>query len=35
MGFVFSQYTKGMYIDSHERDDVVAYQKEFLETMAR
>jgi len=35
MGFIFSQYTKGMYIDGHERDDVVAYRKEFLETMKR
>ncbi len=35
MGFVFSQYTKGMYINSHNRDDVVAYRKEFLKTMAR
>ncbi|CAG8459129.1 7923_t:CDS:2 [Funneliformis caledonium] len=23
-----------MYIDGHERDDIVAYRKEFLETMA-
>ncbi len=35
MGFVFSQYTKGMYIDGHERDDVIAYRKEFLEIMSR
>ena len=35
MGFVFSQYTKGMYIDGHERDDVVTYRKEFLEIMFR
>jgi hypothetical protein len=35
MGFIFSQYTKGMYIDGHERDDVVAYRKNFLETMSR
>ncbi|CAB4391219.1 unnamed protein product [Rhizophagus irregularis] len=35
MGFTFSRYAKGMYVDSHERDDVIAYQKEFLETMER
>jgi hypothetical protein len=35
MGFVFGHYAKGMYVDGHEREDVVAYRKEFLETMAR
>ena len=34
MGFIFSQYAKEMYIDGHERNDVIAYRKEFLETMA-
>ncbi|POG53557.1 hypothetical protein GLOIN_2v1489476, partial [Rhizophagus irregularis DAOM 181602=DAOM 197198] len=28
-----SRYAKGMYVDGHKRDDVIAYQKEFLETM--
>ncbi|CAG8626854.1 14094_t:CDS:2 [Funneliformis caledonium] len=28
-----SQYAKGMYINSHERNDVIAYRKEFLKTM--
>jgi hypothetical protein len=35
MGFVFSKYAKGIYFDGHERDDVIAYRKIFLETMAR
>ncbi|CAB5345552.1 unnamed protein product [Rhizophagus irregularis] len=35
MGFTFSRYAKGMYVDSHERDDVIAYWNKFLETMER
>ena len=35
MGFTFSRYAKGMYVNGHEKDDVIAYQKEFLETMKR
>ena len=35
MGFIFSQYAKGMYIDGHERDNVIAYRKEFLEIMTK
>ena len=35
MGFVFGRYAKGMYVDGHEREDVVAYRKEFLEAMAK
>ena len=35
MGFVFGHYAKGMYIDGHKSEDVVAYRKEFLETIAR
>ena len=35
MGFMFGRYAKGMYIDGHEREDVVAYGKEFLESMAK
>jgi hypothetical protein len=33
MGFEFKQYHKGIYIDGHERADVVAYRKEFLAKM--
>lgn len=33
MGFEFKQYQKGIYIDGHERDDVVEYRKEFLAKM--
>jgi hypothetical protein len=35
MGFMFGRYAKGMYVDGHEREDVVAYQKEFFENMAK
>ncbi|CAG8717078.1 8903_t:CDS:2, partial [Funneliformis caledonium] len=35
IGFVFSHYIKGIYIDSHERDNVIAYRKEFFKTIAR
>ncbi|GES72956.1 hypothetical protein RCL_jg15606.t1 [Rhizophagus clarus] len=35
MGFIFSRYAKGIYVDRHEREDVVAYRKEFLEVMDR
>ena len=35
MGFIFNQYAKGIYIDDHERDNIVAYQKEFFETMTK
>jgi len=33
MGFEFKQYQRGIYIDGHERDDVVEYRKEFLAKM--
>ena len=33
MGFEFKQYQKGIYVDGHEREDVVAYRKEFLAKM--
>jgi hypothetical protein len=33
MEFIYSQCTKGIYVDEHEREDVVAYQKEFLGVM--
>jgi len=33
MGFEFKQYAKGVYIDGHERGDVVEYRKEFLANM--
>ncbi|GES92520.1 hypothetical protein RCL_jg28850.t1 [Rhizophagus clarus] len=31
MGFVYDRYQKGMYVDGHERPDVVEYRKQFLE----
>jgi hypothetical protein len=33
MGFKYKQYHKTIYVDGHERDDVVAYRKEFLAKM--
>jgi hypothetical protein len=35
MGFIFSKYSKGIFVDGHERDDVVKYRKEFLNVMER
>ena len=35
MGFIFSYYSKGIYVDGHERENVVAYRKEFLESIAK
>ena len=32
---MFDRYAKGMYVDDHKREDVIAYQKEFLENMAK
>jgi hypothetical protein len=31
LGYLFQQYRRGIYYDEHERDDVLQYQKEFLE----
>jgi hypothetical protein len=33
MGFKYKEYRKGIYVDGHERDDVVEYRKEFLAKM--
>jgi hypothetical protein len=33
LGFLHSKFTKGVYVDGHERDDVVEYRKKFLEDM--
>lgn len=33
MGFKYKQYQKGIYIDGHERDDVVEYRNDFLAKM--
>ncbi|GES73102.1 hypothetical protein RCL_jg2158.t1 [Rhizophagus clarus] len=33
LGYSFQQYRRGIYYDGHERDDVLQYQKEFLEKM--
>jgi len=33
LGLVYSKYKKGLYIDGHERPDVVEYRKIFLEEM--
>lgn len=30
LGFHYLDYTKGTYVDGHERDDVVAYRKQYL-----
>ncbi|CAG8680347.1 10766_t:CDS:2, partial [Cetraspora pellucida] len=29
----YKEYKKGMYIDSYEREDIITYQREFLENM--
>ncbi|PKB95594.1 hypothetical protein RhiirA5_302831, partial [Rhizophagus irregularis] len=34
MGFEFKQFKKGVYVDGHERPDVIAYRSKFLEQMA-
>ncbi|PKY59599.1 hypothetical protein RhiirA4_430523 [Rhizophagus irregularis] len=34
MGFVYDRYQKGMYVDGHERPDVVEYRKQFLERIS-
>jgi len=33
LGWNFIRYKKGVYIDGHEREDVVTYRKNFLEKM--
>ena len=33
MGFHYKKYQKGVYVDGHEREDVVEYQKTFLKEM--
>jgi len=33
MGFVYSKFAKGVYVDGHEREDVVEYRKKFLEVI--
>ena len=33
MGFSYRQFSKGVYFDGHERDDVVEHRKEYLDTM--
>lgn len=32
-GFKLRQYKKGVYMDGHERPDVVAYQQKYIETL--
>ena len=34
MGMDYIRYSKGLYIDGHERPDVIAYRDAFLERMA-
>lgn len=34
MGFRFQRYQKGVYIDGHERPDVVTYREKFLQEVA-
>jgi len=31
LGYKYAEVKKGIYIDEHEREDVVAYRKIFLE----
>ena len=31
LGYVYTKVKKGMYVDRHEREDVVAYRKVFLD----
>jgi hypothetical protein len=33
MGFEYKQFHRGIYVDGHERGDVVTYRKEFLAKM--
>jgi len=33
MGFTYKQFHKSIYVDGHERDDVVEYRTEFLSKM--
>ncbi|PKK56009.1 hypothetical protein RhiirC2_800950 [Rhizophagus irregularis] len=33
MGYRYKKYQKGVYVDGHEREDVVEYQKTFLKEM--
>jgi hypothetical protein len=33
MGFMYKQHKQGIYVDGHERNDVVEYRKEFLAEM--
>ncbi len=34
LGFTYVQHTKGVYFDGHERTDVVASRKAYLETLS-
>ena len=34
MGFAHKQFSKGVYFDGHERDDVVADRRLYLDTLA-
>jgi len=34
MGFQYKQYHKGLYVNGHERADVVEYRNQFLANMA-
>ena len=34
LGYEMKECCKGMYIDGHERDDVVRYRKDFLDKVA-
>jgi hypothetical protein len=34
LGYTYAKVKKGIYIDGHEREDVVAYRKTFLEQMS-
>ncbi len=34
LGYTYAKVKKGMYIDGHEREDVVVYRKIFLEQIS-
>ncbi|CAG8848770.1 37493_t:CDS:2, partial [Gigaspora margarita] len=34
MGFYYKRYQKGIYVDGHEREDMIAYCKVFLQNIA-
>ena len=35
LGYELKEVKKGVYVDGHEQEDVIAYQKEFLSDFAQ